>query len=551
MTFKAKRFESFINEEDAEFKTGYYETIDELVALDKGIKTIPDYQMLVQLYKDHGKVQVMKDHVVCRAMDGETKAKFAELEKQIGDVIFKSLKSDSEVTEMSHNDWVVKAFFGFLAVANREQIYNIAKATIGNINKSAMMNVKAVVDKIKSAVSDMDYNEFRDVLRDLEHEGIEIIQEQMTEDDDEDTSLEPSDDLKSNFRSWEYDHEEDGEKLFNILCSRHPKYDTKKLKQMAYDWVGQKNKIEEMNTFDVQKRNLLTFDQFCKTQELSSDADNIEKGEADLVKKAMSGDKTGDKGVATLDDPKKIKVGVGSEVDNAKGIKTLDDPKKIKAGVGSEVANAKGIDTLDEPEKIHIKLFEQFLLNEGTGNFYNKNASKIFAIGEGDDDDTAEMNYENGKSNVEFALEEAGYTIDGKSRESDENRNFPGIVIARKTENKSFGEIDASVTLLSILRTGYYQGANFDWSFEIEIGNSEYTDEIPDSDVVQQDVMYYLDAEEVNDKVEKKSEEILSWVEKTKDKMVADIENLYKERTMPLKVIARFSSGETHYGHAE
>jgi len=196
----------------------------------------------------------------------------------------------------------------------------------------------------------------------------------------------------------------------------------------------------------------------------------------------------------------------------------------------------------------HIKLFEQFL-NEGTGNFYNKNASKIFAIGEGDDDDTAEMSYEDGKSNVEFGLEEAGYTIDGKSREPGENRNFSGVVIARKTDNKSFGEIDASVTLQSILRSGYYQGANFDWSFEIDLGNSEYTDEIPDLDVVQQDVMYYMGAEEVNDEIEKKSEEILSWIETTKDKMVADIEDIYEEHTMPLKVTARFSSGETHYGH--
>lgn len=50
----------------------------------------------------------------------------------------------------------------------------------------------------------------------------------------------PSDDLKSNFRSWEQDHdnEESAEELFNILSDRHPDYDEDDLKQMAYDWVG-------------------------------------------------------------------------------------------------------------------------------------------------------------------------------------------------------------------------------------------------------------------------------------------------------------------------
>ena len=50
----------------------------------------------------------------------------------------------------------------------------------------------------------------------------------------------PSDDLKANFRSWEYDHdnEDDAKGLFDILCERHPDFDKDELEEMAYHWVG-------------------------------------------------------------------------------------------------------------------------------------------------------------------------------------------------------------------------------------------------------------------------------------------------------------------------
>ena len=199
-----------------------------------------------------------------------------------------------QIQEMSHNDWAVKSLLGFLAVASTEQIYNVAKITLGNISRQAMTNVKGVVDKIKAAIRDMDNDEFRDVLGELDAHGIKII--------------------------------------------------------------------NEMNTFDVKKRHLLTFDQFSKKQELSSDAENMKKGESELVKKSMGGDTSGAKGVATLDDAKKIALGKSREIDKAKGVKTLDDPKKIALGKSTIVAKAKGVDIMDEPDK--IKITNESALNE-------------------------------------------------------------------------------------------------------------------------------------------------------------------------------------------
>jgi hypothetical protein len=53
-------------------------------------------------------------------------------------------------------------------------------------------------------------------------------------------SIDVLDDLKSNFRSWRYNHDtiEYVEKLTSILKKRHPETDESKLKQMAIDWCG-------------------------------------------------------------------------------------------------------------------------------------------------------------------------------------------------------------------------------------------------------------------------------------------------------------------------
>ena len=59
-----------------------------------------------------------------------------------------------------------------------------------------------------------------------------------------------------------------------------------------------------MNTFNVSKRCILSFEQFLKDGKKAQNADHDEKGEADIVKKAMDGEKEGKKGYATLDESK-------------------------------------------------------------------------------------------------------------------------------------------------------------------------------------------------------------------------------------------------------
>ena len=59
-----------------------------------------------------------------------------------------------------------------------------------------------------------------------------------------------------------------------------------------------------MNTFDVNKRNISTYEQFLKDREKAEEADHDEKGEHPIVKKAMSGEVDGKKGWDTLGEGK-------------------------------------------------------------------------------------------------------------------------------------------------------------------------------------------------------------------------------------------------------
>jgi hypothetical protein len=60
-------------------------------------------------------------------------------------------------------------------------------------------------------------------------------------------SVDIMDDLKSNFRSWEMDsdNEQDAENLYNILMTRHSDLKPDEVREIAYDWVGYEPKNEE------------------------------------------------------------------------------------------------------------------------------------------------------------------------------------------------------------------------------------------------------------------------------------------------------------------
>ena len=61
-----------------------------------------------------------------------------------------------------------------------------------------------------------------------------------------------------------------------------------------------------MNTFNPKKRKVLKYKEFLTTGAKSEKAKHKEKGEHELTKKAMSGEKKGPNGWDIIDDPEKI-----------------------------------------------------------------------------------------------------------------------------------------------------------------------------------------------------------------------------------------------------
>lgn len=181
----------------------------------------------------------------------------------------------------------------------------------------------------------------------------------------------------------------------------------------------------------------------------------------------------------------------------------------------------------------------------GTSNFYNRNASKIFAISgtfENEEGETEidEFIYDDTKGNIQSELKD--FTSCDKW-ESNGLRSYDGTIFAEKTEWKTFAGAEFGVKIQCIARSGYYDGANFDWEVTFEDAGGNDFDEVDESDI--KDILeYYADSPKVKGIV---APHVAKWLEKTKTELVEKVEKVYEMYTDKLVVTARFSNGETMY----
>lgn len=145
-----------------------------------------------------------------------------------------------------------------------------------------------------------------------------------------------------------------------------------------------------------------------------------------------------------------------------------------------------------------------------TPNFYNKNASKIFAT-----EPQEEFEYDDLLENVlsELHLER----ISG----SDNDRNYPGLRFGKITIES--GKWQADIYLVS--RDAYFSGLNLDWEIEI-------TDQ------------------DENESYEYKEIEIPATLQNLIDSKISKIEKVYSQFTTPLICRGVFSNGEAVYEKA-
>lgn len=96
----------------------------------------------------------------------------------------------------------------------------------------------------------------------------------------------PKEDLKDNFKEWKDDHEDQADELYDKLKDRHPDADKDELKQLAKDWVGDKEEKEKAKekeeTEKVKESVLLEEGKIKEIDILSQEANSKEEFEAAL-----------------------------------------------------------------------------------------------------------------------------------------------------------------------------------------------------------------------------------------------------------------------------
>jgi hypothetical protein len=198
----------------------------------------------------------------------------------------------------------------------------------------------------------------------------------------------------------------------------------------------------------------------------------------------------------------------------------------------------------------------------GTANFYNKNASKIYAgcMSYEDDvlDDEGEPTGEKEMYTPDefeyndwiYYVRECLYEIKGYSEEdkweNNYDRNFTGRIIGSVTRSKKFGNMDVSVTIDAISRSGYYEGSNLDWSLSYCYCND--SDDSFNPFDVKSDFIYYSNMNPGMASIQARN--ACKFMSKTADQLIKEVESVFEKCTTPLVVSARFSNGETWYTKA-
>ena len=181
-----------------------------------------------------------------------------------------------------------------------------------------------------------------------------------------------------------------------------------------------------------------------------------------------------------------------------------------------------------------------------TSNFYNENASNIYAV---------LMNYEDEEGNTvapeywecEDTIEELKNGLKELQTETinqyDDcwgHNNCETTELGRLQVSKEYADVEVTVTINSILRHGYYEGANLDWYIQFEVDGCDM-DEI-DFD----DMFWRSDLPKGMQVIQQTNAE--RWAENVRDELIEVMEGYYKKVSQyELTVSARFSNGETWY----
>jgi len=161
----------------------------------------------------------------------------------------------------------------------------------------------------------------------------------------------------------------------------------------------------------------------------------------------------------------------------------------------------------------------------GTNNFYNRNASKIFACDlEGDD------SYSFLKEGLLESLDK--YFINQFCQNDsfdDNNRNYPGIYIG----NIDYEYRNCLLRIKPVIRSGYYEGCNLDYEIEYR-SEQDFCEDLED---LKNDLEHSKRPFKAVEKSFKKQLKLI----------VKNLEKVFAENSTALNKVGQFSNGEAIY----
>jgi len=190
----------------------------------------------------------------------------------------------------------------------------------------------------------------------------------------------------------------------------------------------------------------------------------------------------------------------------------------------------------------------------GTSNYYNKNASKIWSVETSyyDEDLNEEIEYEcvweDTRSNVSSGLEEIAKQ---KKRSYYEDSNldvkqlhsFPSTSIGEYSDYIEFCNTEFKVVLIPHTTSGYYEGFNLDFDFNILVSGiyGKYENIADFLSDVKEFLLEENKALRMNlGNLQKRLESLLS-------EMIDEVESVFEMYSTSLEEFAKFSNGETIY----
>lgn len=181
----------------------------------------------------------------------------------------------------------------------------------------------------------------------------------------------------------------------------------------------------------------------------------------------------------------------------------------------------------------------------GTSNYYNKNASSIYAIDEVED----EFVYEDIVENITYSLKELAKVknrdCSKTSKEVTELKNYPSTAIVDYETSFNYCNEDITIRLTTMTTSGYYYGMNLD--YEVSIFCDSFSDKYDNAESLIYDIKEYSDNKTL---LKLHLSNLENKIEKILKELIDEVESVFKENTEKLEVEAVSSSGETIYKKA-